>query len=54
MMTVNPKTVAGSVLAGSALALLEDHNISALFVTDENRRPVGIVHFHDLLRVGAA
>lgn len=54
MMTVNPKTVASSVLAGSALALLEDHNISALFVTDENRRPVGIVHFHDLLRVGAA
>ena len=54
MMTVGPKTVAGSVLAGSAMALLEDHNISALFVTDERRRPIGIIHFHDLLRIGAA
>ncbi|WP_099865444.1 KpsF/GutQ family sugar-phosphate isomerase [Pararhizobium haloflavum] len=54
MMTRNPKTVRTSTLASSALAVLEDHNISALIVTDERGLPVGIIHFHDLLRVGAA
>lgn len=54
MMTRDPKTVATRTLATSALATLEDHNISALLVTDENGVPVGVVHFHDLLRIGAA
>ena len=54
LMTRNPKTVAKSTLASSALAILEDFNISALIVTDERRMPLGIVHFHDLLRIGAA
>lgn len=54
MMTRNPKTVTERTLASSALAMLENHNISALIVTDERAMPVGVIHFHDLLRVGAA
>ena len=54
IMTRNPKTVRASTLAMSAMALLELHNISALVVTDEDKRPVGIVHFHDLLKIGVA
>ncbi len=54
IMTADPKTVKVSTLATSALALLNKHNISALIVTDDERRPVGIVHFHDLLRIGVA
>ncbi len=53
IMTRNPKTVPTSMLASAALALLNEHNIGALIVT-EDRFPVGIVHFHDLLRIGAA
>ena len=53
-MTRNPKTVRPSTLATSAMGLLNLHNISALIVTDEDRRPVGIVHFHDLLKIGGA
>jgi arabinose-5-phosphate isomerase len=41
-------------LATTALALLNQHNISALIVIDEDRRPIGLVHFHDLLRIGVA
>ncbi len=37
----------------AAIALLNKHNISALVVT-EGGTPVGVVHFHDLLRIGAA
>nr|WP_298102508.1 KpsF/GutQ family sugar-phosphate isomerase [uncultured Shinella sp.] len=54
VMTRNPKTVKPSTLATSALGLLNQHNISALIVTDETFRPVGVVHFHDLLRIGVA
>ncbi len=53
IMTRNPKSVTPSTLAGAAIGLLEDLKISALVVV-ENERPVGIVHFHDLLRVGVA
>ncbi|WP_045679218.1 KpsF/GutQ family sugar-phosphate isomerase [Martelella endophytica] len=54
IMTTEPKTVRPNMLVSSALALLNKHNISALMVVDDERRPVGIVHFHDFLRVGAA
>ena len=36
-----------------AIALLESHGFTALFVVEAGR-PVGIVHIHDLLRAGAA
>lgn len=54
IMTVNPKTVTRKTLATSAMAVLNQHNISALLVTDERSVPVGLVHFHDLLRIGVA
>ena len=54
VMTRNPKTVAHDTLATSAMAMLNKHNIAALFVTDATGAPAGIIHFHDLLRVGVA
>ncbi|APH73715.1 KpsF/GutQ family sugar-phosphate isomerase [Aquibium oceanicum] len=53
LMTRNPKTVTPRTLAAEAMALLNEHHISALVVVDEGV-PVGVVHFHDLLRLGAA
>lgn len=53
VMTKNPKTVGPDMMAGAATAFINDHKIGALMVV-ENDRPVGIVHFHDLLRIGAA
>jgi arabinose-5-phosphate isomerase len=53
IMTRRPKTVKPQILASTALGLLNEHDISALIVVDGDR-PVGIVHFHDLLRIGAA
>lgn len=54
VMTPNPKTVDRETLATTAMAVLNKHSIGALLVVDEDRRPIGIVHFHDLLRVGVA
>ncbi|QPC85459.1 KpsF/GutQ family sugar-phosphate isomerase [Mesorhizobium sp. NBSH29] len=54
LMSRQPKTVKAQTLASAALGLLNEHNISALIVVDEDQRPVGVVHFHDLLRIGVA
>jgi arabinose-5-phosphate isomerase len=54
IMTSAPKTVKANVLATAALALLNKHSIGALIVVDDDNRPVGLVHFHDLLRIGVA
>lgn len=53
VMTRTPKTVDPQTLAGTAIALLNEHNVGALVVT-RNNMPLGVVHFHDLLRIGAA
>lgn len=53
VMTRNPKTVEGSMLAGEAIAFLNQNKIGALIVV-ESGKPVGLVHFHDLLRLGVA
>jgi arabinose-5-phosphate isomerase len=52
-MTAAPKTVQPDQLASEALHVLNASKITALIVVD-NERPVGIVHFHDLLRAGVA
>jgi arabinose-5-phosphate isomerase len=53
VMTKSPKTVRPDQLVGEALQLLNSLKITALIVV-ESDRPVGIVHFHDLLRAGVA
>jgi arabinose-5-phosphate isomerase len=53
VMTAAPKTVRPEQLASEALQILNASKITALIVV-ESGRPVGIVHFHDLLRAGVA
>jgi arabinose-5-phosphate isomerase len=53
VMTKNPKTIGRDQLASEALEILNSSKITALIVTD-GKKPVGIVHLHDLLRAGVA
>lgn len=53
-MTVNPKTILSHELAAKALHLMEKYSITALAITDENKKPVGVLHIHDLLKAGVA
>ncbi len=53
VMTRNPVTVAPQIFAAEALDLLQNRKISVLFVV-ENRKPTGILHTLDLLRIGVA
>lgn len=51
VMTRNPKTIAGKALAAEAVAVMERHSITSLFVLDErSRMPLGVIHLHDLLK----
>lgn len=54
VMTVNPKTVSPEDLAAKALHLMEKYSITALTICDENKKPVGVLHIHDLLKAGVA
>ena len=53
VMTANPKTISGDMLASEALEILNASKITALIVTS-GKIPVGILHLHDLLRAGVA
>jgi arabinose-5-phosphate isomerase len=57
VMTRNPKVTAPGELAVEALAFMNEHKITRLFVMepeDASRKPVGILHIHDCLRAGIA
>lgn len=47
-MSPNPRTIAPGELAAAALKTMEDHRITSLFVCDEDRQVLGVVHLHDL------
>src|SRR6202790_5003115 len=51
VMTKNPKTIRGDLLASEALEILNSSKITALIVTEAGK-PAGIVHLHDILRAG--
>lgn len=53
VMTRNPKTTRPDAPLGRVIATLNVASITALFVVEDGR-PVGVIHVHDLLRIGAA
>jgi arabinose-5-phosphate isomerase len=53
VMTRGPKTVRPDQLVSEALEMLNDSKKTQLIVVDDGK-PVGVVHFHDLLRAGVA
>lgn len=54
VMTRAPRAVAPEALAAVALDMMNARKILALFVVDAQGAPCGLVHMHDLLRVGVA
>ena len=54
MMTPNPKCILRADLAVHALAVMENHAITSLFVIEENDRqhPLGLIHIHDIFKSG--
>ncbi|MCX2559866.1 KpsF/GutQ family sugar-phosphate isomerase [Acetobacter farinalis] len=53
-MNRHPLTIGPDIFASDALRMMNERKrpITSLFVLDADRRPVGVVHVHDLLRAG--
>jgi len=49
-MTKNPLTIGENHLAVEALKIMEDHLVTSLIVRDDNNKPIGLLHLHDLWR----
>lgn len=52
IMSIKPKVASAHMLVSEALHIMQTAKIQALFVTEQDK-PVGLVHMHDVLRVGA-
>lgn len=52
VMTKNPRMISGEELAAKALSIMDSCSITALIVPDDRKRPLGIIHLHDILRQG--
>lgn len=53
VMTTTPRTIQVDELAAAAVGVLQSHGIMALPVLGPDRRVIGVVHLHDLMRAGA-
>lgn len=53
-MSPSPELIGPDALAAEAVRVMEEKGIMAMPVVDGDRRLVGIVHLHDLLRAGIA
>lgn len=51
-MTKNPKTIRKGLLAATALEEMESYSITQLVVVDDDHRPIGMLHLHDLVKAG--
>ncbi|MDD3030232.1 MAG: KpsF/GutQ family sugar-phosphate isomerase [Alphaproteobacteria bacterium] len=54
IMTKSPMTVSASMFAVELIKQINDTKRTQVFVVDENRKPLGVLHIHDLLRAGIA
>lgn len=52
VMTQKCKTISANTLAIDAFNQLEDNKIMALFAVDDDHKPTGALHMHDLFRSG--
>jgi arabinose-5-phosphate isomerase len=54
LMGGKPKRILRTNLAAKALQRMEEYKITSLFVfeSDEEQKPIGIIHLHDLLKAG--
>lgn len=54
LMSRNPKRILRTNLAAKALQRMEEYKITSLFVfeREDDDKPVGIIHLHDLLKAG--
>lgn len=46
----SPRTISAGALAVQALTIMEECKITSLVIADKDRKPLGVIHIHDILR----
>ena len=54
VMTINPKRIDKNALAASALQMMEKFSITSIIIVNNDNKPEGVLHIHDLLKTGVA
>ena len=52
VMSADCKTIDANQLATEALRLMEDNKITTLVIVDDTKKPLGVIHIHDILAKG--
>ncbi|MBN1560620.1 KpsF/GutQ family sugar-phosphate isomerase [candidate division KSB1 bacterium] len=52
IMNTHPKIIRSGALAINAFKILDSNNIMQIVIVDEQKRPIGMIHLHDLLDAG--
>lgn len=52
IMTSNPKILEQDYLASFALQQMENHKITSLVIINDEKKPIGMIHLHDLINLG--
>ncbi|NWF90501.1 MAG: KpsF/GutQ family sugar-phosphate isomerase [Ignavibacteriaceae bacterium] len=52
VMTKKPKVLKETYLASFALQQMENYKITSIIITNDENKPVGIIHLHDLINLG--
>lgn len=52
VMTLDPKTISQDEIAAKAVEIMERYAITSLICDDQAKRPIGVIHLHDLLKAG--
>ncbi len=54
VMNPNPTSIFGDLLGSEALNIMHSKKITNIFVVDNDKHPVGLIHMHHLLQAGVA
>ena len=54
VMNPNPITISGDILGSEALNIMHTKKITNIFVVDNEKHPIGLIHMHHLLQAGVA
>ncbi|MDR0942765.1 MAG: KpsF/GutQ family sugar-phosphate isomerase [Holosporales bacterium] len=49
VMTVNPIVIDKNLLLSEVLSIMENKKITNVFVVDDKKTPIGIIHLHDII-----
>jgi arabinose-5-phosphate isomerase len=52
VITLNPILISEDTLAATALSLMQEYSITSIVVPDNEKKPAGVIHIHDILKKG--